>query len=455
MPTMPKIQPALKTDGKDVFNYLRSNVLGSDFRAVIPAGTPANAREIGAALQQFEWAKNAFLGALVNRIGLVLISSKLFENPWAFFKKGKLEYGETVEEIFVNICRVQDFDPEIAVTEVFKREIPDVRAAFHQMNYQKFYKQTVTDDQLRQAFLSWQGVTDLIAKIVDSMYFGANYDEFVTMKYMLAKLALSGEIYPMNIPATTKDNAADITTTVKATAGQLTFPTTKYNRSGVLTFSEYKDQFLIMTVDYQALMDVNVLATAFNMDKVEFMGHVITVDSFANMDTERLNMLFGNEAWYTPFTQEEISRLQSIPMVAVDRDFFMIFDNLYTMTENYNGQGLYWNYFYHVWKTFSSSPFANAVLYTTETPGVTSVTVSPATVTLAKGASQNFTATVVTTGFAPRSVVWSIPEGTLSTISPDGVLKVDANETATSIVVTATSTFDGTKTGTSTVTVTA
>lgn len=455
MPTIPKVQAELQKDGRDVFNYLRSNVLSSEFRSIVPAGTPANAREIGAIIQQVEWTKNAFLSALVNRIGLVLISSKLFENPWASFKKGKLEYGETIEEIFVNICSVHDFDPDIAETEVFKREIPDVRAAFHQMNYQKFYKQTVTDDQLRQAFLSWQGVTDMIAKIVDSMYFGANYDEFVTMKYLLAKLALSGDIYPINIPATTKENASDITTTVKATAGQLTFPTTAYNRSGVLTFSEYKDQFLIMTVDYQALMDVNVLATAFNMDKVEFMGHVVTVDSFANMDTARLDMLFGKEPWYTPFTEEELTRLKSIPMIAVDRDYFMIFDNYYSMTENYNGQGLYWNYFYHVWKTFSSSPFANAVLYTTETPAVTSVAVSPATVSLTKGSVQQFTANVVTTGFAPKSVRWSVPDGTVSTISPEGVLIVSPNETATSIVVTATSLYDGTKSGTSTVTVTA
>ena len=32
------------------------------------------------------------------------------------------------------------------------------------MNYQKYYKTTIQNDQLRQAFLSWQGITDLIAK---------------------------------------------------------------------------------------------------------------------------------------------------------------------------------------------------------------------------------------------------------------------------------------------------
>ena len=132
----------------------------------------------------------------------------------------------------------------------------------------------------------------------------------------------------------------------------------------------------------------------------------------------------------------------------------MIFDNYYNMTEIYNPQGLYWNYFYHVWKTFSTSPFSNAILFTTETPGITSVTVTPATVTVAKGASQQFVANVVSTGFAPKTVIWSIigNTSTSTTISETGLLTVGADET-TNITVTATSTYDNTKNGTATVTV--
>ena len=111
-----------------------------------------------------------------------------------------LEYGETIEEIFVNIAKPFQFDPGVAESEVFKREIPDVRATFHIMNYQKFYKSTVNNDQLRQAFLSVDGITDLIAKIVDAMYTGANYDEFLTMKYLLARHILDGRMNVVTIP---------------------------------------------------------------------------------------------------------------------------------------------------------------------------------------------------------------------------------------------------------------
>ena len=125
------------------------------------------------------------------------------------------------------------------------------------------------------------------------------------------------------------------------------------------------------------------------------------------------------------------------------------------MTEIYNPQGLYWNYFYHVWKTFSISPFSNAVLFTTETPAITSVTVSPATVTVAKGATAQFRAVVVNTGFAPKDVIWTVTgtEDVTSNIDVNGLLTVSGTEANTTLTVTATSVFDGSKKGTATVTV--
>ena len=83
---------------------------------------------------------------------------------------------------------------------------------------------------------------------------------------------------------------------------------------------------------------------------------------------------------------------------------------------------------------------------------VSTVTVAPATATLAKGASKAFTAAVSGEGIVSDAVEWS-QNGAKSKISEDGVLTVAANETSTSITVTAKSKQDGTKTGTATVTV--
>ena len=448
-------QATLNANSVEILNTIRNSATPY-YKQMIPQAkaNTGSIRQIGNIMMNYEPLQNEFLSALYNRIGRVIITSKMYYNPWSPFKKGLMELGETVEEIFVNIAKSHTFNPETAETNFMKREIPDVRAAFHTMNYQKFYKATISNDQLRQAFLSWQGITDLIAKIVDAMYTAHNYDEFQVMKYMLARNILNGYLYPVTVAQVDKENAPDIVTEIKAISNELVYESTEYSLNGVYTFTEKNDQFIITNARFDAVMDVNVLASAFNMDKVEFMGHRVQIDGFDRIDENRMNELFADDpnAGYVPLTNEEKAALKAVPAVLIDRDYFMIFDNLYKFTEDYNGEGLYWQYWYHAWKTFSFSPFANAVIFVPGTPGVTSVTVSPATATVNKGTMLQLNAAVVTEGFAPKSVVWSIDSDT-STITQNGLLSVAADESASAITVTATSTFDGTKTGTATITV--
>lgn len=453
MPVKPKIR-TLTTSAADILNVIRNNA-SVDYRNYVPkadANDVESVRTIGAIIMDYPALQNEFLNALVNRIGRVMLTSKMYSNPIAFFKKGVLEYGESIEEIFVNIAKVQEFNPEIAEQEVFKRVVPDVRAAFHIMNYQKFYKATVTQEQLKQAFLSWDGVTDLIARIVDSMYTGANYDEFLVMKYLLARHILDGRVYPVTVPTVNAENAKAIVTTVKGVSNKLTFMNSEYNPAAVRTFTEKTDQYMIVNSVFDATMDVNVLASAFNMDKAEFLGHRVLIDGFGDLDIVRLGEIFAGDPTYNEPSQDELTALNAIPAVIVDKDWFMVFDMLTQFTEQYNGQGLYWNYFYHVWKTFSVSPFANSVLFVPGTPSVTSVTVSPTTASVPKGGSVSLSCVVVTEYFAPQTVVWTSNAEDVK-VSAAGVVTVDADATSTTATITATSAFDDTKKSTCTVTI--
>lgn len=448
-------QVELTANSVDVLNAIRSSATPY-YKQMIPQAkaNTGSIRQIGNIMMNYEPLQNEFLSALYNRIGRVIITSKMYYNPWSPFKKGLMELGETVEEIFVNIAKAHTFNPETAETNFMKREIPDVRAAFHTMNYQKFYKATISNDQLRQAFLSWQGITDLIAKIVDAMYTAHNYDEFQVTKYMLARNILNGYLYPITVPQISKENAEAIVTEVKAASNNLVYMSRNYNLAGVDTFTEKKDQFIITTARFDAIMDVNVLASAFNMDKAEFMGNRVQIDGFDKIDDVRMSQLFADDpaAGYVPLTSEEKAALAQVPAVLIDRDYFMIFDNLYKFTEDYNGEGLYWQYWYHAWKTFSTSPFANAEIFVPGTPSITSVTVSPANATVNKGNMLQLNAVIEAESFAPKSVVWSV-NSELSTISQTGLLTVGAEETAGSLTVTATSTYDNKKSGTATITV--
>ena len=451
MATTPKIV-TLTNSSVDILNAIRNNA-SQNYRDYVPKATPDadSIRQIGAIIMDYPALQNEFLSALVNRIGRVLITSKMYDNPWAFFKKGLLEFGESVEEIFVNIAKPFQFDPAIAETNVFKREIPDVRAAFHIMNYQKYYKATISNDQLRQAFLSWQGISDLIAKIVDAMYTGANYDEFQTMKYMLARHILDGHMYPLEIPTVETDNMKSIVSVVKGVSNKFTFLSPNYNLAGVQTFTAKNDQYMLINSQFDATMDVEVLASAFNMDKAEFSGRRVLVDSFGSLDTARLAELFAGDSTYEEIGSDELESLDAIPAILVDKNWFMIFDNFYNFTEQYNGEGLYWNYWYHVWKTFSVSPFANNALFIPGAPGVTSVTVTPAESTVSAGQSVQLSANVVTTNFAPKGVIWST-NSEYATVDNSGKVTVLSTAPAsTTITVTATSTYDNTKKGEATV----
>lgn len=437
----------------DVFNSIR-NGASVNFREKVPYATPGSksCREIGAILMDYVALQNEFAEGLQNLIGKIIVTSKMYENPWKMFKKGLLEAGQTVEEIFVNLADPEQYSAEDAANTVFKRVIPDIRSAFHVMNFRDKYRATIQDKDLRSAFRSWDGVADLITRVIDSMYSAAEDDEFKTMKYLLAKRILAGGLTPIVI-GNYETNPKLAVKAFKATSNKLEFMSTDYNLAGVHNFTKKPSQYLIVNADFDAAMDVDVLAAAFNMDKAEFAGHIVLVDSFGSIDDARLKKLFGEN--FTTLTAEEKAALDTIPAVLVDEDWFMIYDNLAQFTEQYNADGLYWNYFYHAWKTFSVSPFANAVVFLPETQTVSGVTITPSTVTASAGQTVQFVATVAGTAFVNKAVNYSVTGATSSAtkITAAGGLVLGADESAETLTVTATSVADGTKSATATITI--
>ena len=114
MPTTPKIV-TLTNSSVEILNTIRDNAT-QNYQNYVPYATPdaESIRKIGTIIMDMPQLQNEFISALVNRIGRVLVTSKLYDNPWAMFKKGLLEFGETIEEIFVNIAKPFQFDPVVA-----------------------------------------------------------------------------------------------------------------------------------------------------------------------------------------------------------------------------------------------------------------------------------------------------------------------------------------------------
>lgn len=374
----------------DILNTIRANA-SYEYQNLVPEISDVKEiPKVGEVLYGYPALANQFINALVNRIALVSVKSATFNNAYAELKKGYLEFGETVEEVFVNIAKAREFSAEKAEQREHKRTIPDVRTAFHTMNWRVQYPVTIQDEDLRTAFLSATGVQDLIAKIIDAVYTGAEYDEYLLFKYLMIKAIAHGKMYPKSIGSGTMTDAA---VAFRSMSNQLTFMSSKYNASGVTTTTPKKDQHIFMDSTYNAQYDVNVLAGAFNMDKADFIGKLKLIDDWTTFDNDRFSEIMENSDMIEEVTAEELALMSDVKAVLVDSEWFQVYDNQNKFTEKYVASGMYWNYFYNVWKTVSSSPFSNAIVFVTDGADIT----LPATVTTEitdKSISEN--ATVLT-----------------------------------------------------------
>lgn len=345
----------------DILNVIRQNA-SYDYQQNVPVVDKASdIPKVGEIIYGTPAFSNQFINALVNRIAIVRVQSATFNNPYSILKKGYLEFGETVEDIFVSIAKAVDYTPEKASEREFKRTLPDIRSAFHTMNWRVMYPVTIQDEDLRQAFLSVDGVTDLIAKIVDSVYTAAEYDEFLLFKYLLIKAISHGKMKPAAIDSDTDLTASAVA--FRSASNILPFMSSEYNEANVKTNTPKSRQIIFMDAKFNAQYDVNVLASAFNMDKADFMGRLFLIDKWTDFDNERFDIIRANSDGIEEITSTELALLNDVKAVLLDENWFQVYDNNNKFTEQYVASGLYWNYFYHVWKTVSSSPFANAIVF--------------------------------------------------------------------------------------------
>lgn len=352
----------------DILNVIRQNA-SYDYQQNVPAIDKASdIPKIGEVIYGTPAFANQFINALVNRIAIVRVQSATFNNPYSILKKGYLEFGETVEDIFVSIAKAVDYTPEKASAREFKRTLPDVRSAFHTMNWRVMYPVTIEDEDLKQAFLSIDGITDLIAKIVDSVYTAAEYDEFLLFKYLLIKAISHGKMKPIAIESDTDLSTSAVA--FRSASNILPFMSNEYNEAHVKNNTPKDRQIIFMDAKFNAQYDVNVLASAFNMDKADFMGRLFLIDNWTDFDNERFDIIRANSDGIEEITSEELALLNDVKGVLIDENWFQVYDNNNKFTEQYVASGLYWNYFYHVWKTVSSSPFANAIVFVSKTPDV-------------------------------------------------------------------------------------
>lgn len=352
----------LNASTMDILNVIRQNA-SQEYQDQVPEVTKAtDIPRVGEVLYGYPALANQFISALVNRIAAVRVKSATFNNPYADLKKGFLEFGETMEEVFVQIAKARVFSYEKAEARELKRTMPDVRTALHSMNWNVQYPVTVTETDLQKAFLSMDGVQDLISRIVDAIYQAANYDEFLLFKYLIIKSYAAGKITAIKISDTDIKDAA---VNFRAASNNLTFMSNRYNAANVQTVTPKSDQVIFMDSKYNAEYDVNILAAAFNMDRADFMGRLYLIDDFSTFDNDRFDVIRAESDMIDEVTADDLNKMKNVKAILLDKEWFQVYDNVARFTEKFVAAGDYWNYFFRVQKTISWSPFSNAIAFQT------------------------------------------------------------------------------------------
>lgn len=365
-------QSKLNASTIDILNVIRENA-SLEYQSKVPVVSNVDdIVKVGQIIYGTPSFQNQFVSALVNRIGLVLANSASFNNPYRDLKKGVLDYGELIEDIFVGIAQVVEYDPSKAESREFARTFPDVKSAFYKVNWRVMYPLTIQDSDLEMAFLSNGDVAGFITRLINSIIAANEYDEFLLFKYLIIKAVAHGKMYPIAVDGSDPKSVAS---EFKATRNKTKFMKRDYNEAGVRNNIADEDLCIFMAADFDAQFDVNVLASAFNMDKADFLGKRYLIDDFTTFDNERWEIIRQNTiiemkgetaqngGVIEPVTDEELALMQNVKGVMLDEQWFQVYDKKSIMKEKEVASGLYWNYFYHNWKILAHSPFAIAIVF--------------------------------------------------------------------------------------------
>lgn len=422
-------------------------------------------RPIGKLILDNERYRNAFINT-INIIGLTVIKRNRWENPWDFTVRGTLTRGQSVRELILDLCKVYNYNENFTDKTAFlKTEVPNVLNYIHNINFQIYYQSTTSDEQLAMAFETEGGLLNFIEESISMLWESKTYDEYIIDKYMLCRRILDCTMTSVEITDFDSKSPRERVSDMKSVANKMAFRSPNYNPGGIRRATSFDNQMFILNTDFEAEMSTEVLATSFFRDEADFKSRAVLCDGFGNHDTDRLSEVLKEQ--FVPFTSEELTALNNIPAVIISKDWFMDYyygmgaDSVGKQTEFYNPTTLENNHFLHIWGIKSTSPFENGVVFTAGVAqSVTSVNVAPNEISLTAGLSAKFSAEVVTTGFANKSVTWSIIKGGedgKAVIDETGKLTVAKDYVTSSsspqIEIKATSVFDTTVSGTASVTV--
>ena len=325
-----------------------------EFQDRIGSVTKENMHKIGEIISTYPTAKNEFVSVLTNQVAKQRFFTKSYENPYKLFKKGMLPYGKSIESIFVDIVKGKDrtrkTDGGQLATDLLTRENPNVKVEYYTENKQMQYQATISDEELKGAFRTENGLSELTSRILQAPLNSAEYDDFLLVKHALshvkgAEVKLGKTAYDK---LTLQEKAQSLVTAIKSYILKMGFLSNQYNGQGVMTYSKPEDLVCFVPTDLLAVMDVQLLAQAFHVSYDQINLHVLPIDNF-------VKCVGTGELTYAEDTETQC--------IICDKEALQIWETLNSSETFRNPQALYTNVWFNRWGIVASCNFVNCVKF--------------------------------------------------------------------------------------------
>lgn len=378
--------------GKDlsaVLNVIRATS-SSAYQSTVPMATASNIADVGQAVLNAPVAiRNEFMTNLYNKVGLTLIDSPVVENEFSFLKKGTLEYGQMIEDIYVGMAQAEPYVTGMhegdTVPDPFSiRKLPHY-SAFYSTILSRQYQVTRHLTDLKKAFHTGGGVEQFVAGMMNALVSGENYDDMRATIGLIARqieeaqkvdnfkgnvhlITDFNKIYSKTVTAETafkdKDFIKYFANQLKKYSKRLRHVRTDMNIAGVQQTLPQSKQRIMMLEDITVDFDTELLAWAYHADKLLLNG-IDEIDAWYSIGADHTSspVVTPEEiAIKSTFTTAEGGSTMCVAMI-YDVDMVKIYNKERVASDQANNKGNYWNMFMSLEDIYACSPYKNFVCF--------------------------------------------------------------------------------------------
>lgn len=218
--------------------------------------------------------------AMVEKIARQMIRSVETNNPLAWVDKGMVDNGVAVEDAVLNLASSYGWvDNTQNGANVDAPSYPTFNVRYFKEWNGKQFKTTTADSQLRKVLRGDMSPVEISQRIVGNLTESENYEDYTAIKGLLEDGVTAGNIKPVVAEAVSVD--ANLITMIKDTVDDFQFVNKNYVGAdySIGTRTPFDRIHIVMPYKVYNKLNVDVLASLFNLEKAELLNKITLIDS--------------------------------------------------------------------------------------------------------------------------------------------------------------------------------